>query len=322
MVIHSEGAQSVGTQLEHAVQQAGKRSPSVSLLDLWQLTKPNITLMSSIVAAGSMGIAFSGGAPLLWFENLMALLGIAASVSGASAFNMWLEKDTDGLMSRTKNRPLPAGRLESFWGIIIGAFWSVLSLGLLLRFANIQTAGLMIFALFAYVLVYTPMKRWSSWSIAVGSAPGAMPALMGYTALAGQIDMVGLSLFGVVFFWQLPHSFAITIYREKEYTAAGFVVAPSEVGLWATKVIMLVSTALMAGVSMMIWKLGVASIAYAGIAALLNIWLLGECAVGFRRESVAIKWARRVFVCTLIYQVVLFGALGADIISSSLGILI
>lgn len=308
------GAQSMRGPMSTALSTSGAEQSSLFVSDLIQLTKPNITLMSTIVAGGSMGIAVSTGARVAWFDGILALMGIALSVVGASAFNMWLEKDTDGLMSRTKNRPFPAGRLQAGWGIFVGALASVGSLLLLSYFANALTTACMLLAMFSYVLVYTPMKRWSSWSVVIGSIPGAMPALMGYTALSGTLDWVGLTLFGIVFFWQIPHSLAITIYRQSEYTNAGFVVASTEYGHPMTKAGMLLFSLLTGAVAMMIWYLGVADGLYAVVAGLLSVWLFIECLRGLPTTTPAAKWARRVFLCTLVYQFLLFSALGIDVL--------
>ena len=165
--------------------------------DLLSLTKPKITLMTMIVSLGSMLLAPVH--PTL-VQGLLALLGIAFLVSGSSAFNMYMEREYDGLMSRTKNRALPAKRLSPFWAIVIGSLCSVFGILALYFGSSPLTVWLGIFSLVAYVLIYTPLKRVTSLSLIVGAIPGAMPALLGYTAALGQIDNASLALFGVARF--------------------------------------------------------------------------------------------------------------------------
>lgn len=281
-----------------------------ALRDLWALTKPRITAMSMLVGAGSLLLA---PASMTLVDALLALLAIGLSVAGAGALNMYIERDVDALMSRTRDRPLPSGRLDPFWALFVGGALSAASFPVMAIAANgMLAAWLTAFALFVYVLVYTPMKRTSYWSLVVGSVPGAMPALMGYTAASGAIDPVGLSLFGIVFFWQLPHFLAIGIYREREYVAAGHKVVNAEHSVDLARTLTVATAVPLVAVSLMLWPLGVGSWVYAAIAALLGLWFLGLCVRGFATEN-ANKWARRVFLGSLVHQTVLFAALALDV---------
>jgi protoheme IX farnesyltransferase len=274
------------------------------------LTKPRITLMSVLVAAGSMALA---PVSLGLVNGALALLAVAASVAGAGALNMYLERDVDGLMTRTRTRPLPDGRLDPAWALLVGGALSAVSLPLMAVASNgpIATA-LTGFALFLYVLVYTPMKQRSPWSLVVGAVPGAMPALMGYAAASGTFDMIGLCLFGVVFFWQLPHFLAIGMYREQEYTAAGHKLFNSGRSIDFAKTMIIGTSAPLIACSVMLWPLGVGSWVYGATASLLGVWFIVLCALGFTASN-ANRWARRVFLGTLAYQTILFAVLGLDV---------
>ena len=140
----------------------------------------------------------------------------------------------------------------------------------------------------------------------------AMPALLGYAAITGKVDEVGLVLFGIVFLWQLPHFLAITIYREKEYRKAGYVVAASVFGEDVTRTLIVATALPMVAASLMLVPLDVAGLMYGAVAALLGVWFVVLCALGFTHDD-TVRWARKVFVASLVYQTVLFGALALDV---------
>ena len=278
--------------------------------DLVALMKPNITAMSVLVAGGSLLLAPSSTS---WSQALGVLLAVACSVAGAGSLNMFLERDVDRLMARTKDRPLPAGRMEPYWAILVGGTLAVLSLPLMAASSSGAVATWLTgFAIFVYVWVYTPMKRTSYWSLVVGAVPGAMPALMGYAAVSGKIDAVGMTLFGIVFFWQLPHFLAIGIYREREYVAAGHKLVNAAHGLDLAKTLTVATAVPLLAVSLLLWPLGVGSWVYASVCIVLGLWFMGLCVKGFSTENPN-KWARRVFLGSLVYQTVLFGVLGLDV---------
>ena len=186
-----------------------------SLRDVLTLIKPRITITTIIVSAGSMAFSNTSVMPQYVF---FSLLGIALLVSGSSAFNMYIERNYDGLMKRTKDRPLPSGRLSPQIALELGWILSLIALPALHIGANNTTVLLGVFALFVYVLVYTPLKRVSSLALFVGAVPGAMPALMGYTAVSGQIDKIGLSLFfllSLVFYVQINETILCNKYSPR-----------------------------------------------------------------------------------------------------------
>ncbi len=283
-----------------------------SARDLLQLAKPGISMMSIIVAAGAMALAlFTAGQTATTLSLLSVIVGVACSVAGAGALNQWMEIDLDSRMSRTEKRPLPAGRMDPTFALAFGLVLSAAAMPLL--YAGSPTAaGLNLIALVLYVLVYTPMKQRSAWAVVVGAVPGAMPALLGYAAVTGAVDEVGMVLFGIVFLWQLPHFMAITVYREKEYRKAGYVVAASVLGDDRTRTLIVATALPMVAVSLMLVPLEVAGLMYGAVAALLGVWFIVLCAKGFTQPDTA-RWARKVFLGSLVYQTVLFGALALDV---------
>ena len=187
-----------------------------SLKDIVALGKPSIAAMSMFMAAA--GYLLAGAGPLA--VSLYALIGTALVVASANALNMYLERESDALMSRTKTRPLPDGRMAPFWALFWGIIWGVAGLLVLWFGVNVMTTALAAASLFVYVLVYTPMKSRSHWALVVGAFPGAAPPLMGWTASTGGLEAPGLLLFGVLFIWQVPHFVAISLYRKVEYENA------------------------------------------------------------------------------------------------------
>ncbi len=226
---------------------------------------------------------------------------------------MVIERDVDGLMARTKTRPLPAGRADVWFALIFGIVLSAAALPVLMAGGGPVPVALCLFAQFSYVLVYTPMKQKSWWAVVVGAVPGAMPALMGSAAVTGRIDVVGVILFSLLFVWQIPHFLAISIYREREYTKAGYDVLPARHGVDATKVMIVATAVPLLPIELAFVVNGVAGVIYGIAATLLTLWFLGLCILGFSAEKGA-TWARRVFIGSLVWQTGVFAALALDVI--------
>lgn len=277
-------------------------------LDLVALTKPRITLMTLLVAGGCMMLA---EAHLSLPNACLALLGIALLVSGSSAFNMYIEREHDKLMDRTRNRPLPAGRLKPARALWVGFVTSILAIPALVLSTNLLTAWIGFGSLIAYVLIYTPMKRLSTWALVIGAFPGAAPALMGYTAVSGKIDITGLALFGLAFFWQLPHFIAIGIFRKEEYTKAGFPVIAQVTGEPLAILLTILTTVLIVINAGFLWWLEVGGLFYGCVSTLLGIWFLLIACLGFFSADIKI-WAKKLFMASLVYQSVLFAVLAID----------
>ena len=188
--------------------------------DFLELTKPRITLM--VVATTFVGfyLGLKGKVPLALFCH--TLLGTALVASGASAFNMYFERHLDGLMRRTNERPLPAGRVQPVEAIAFALFITVAGVLYLFVCVNHLTSLVAAVTFVGYLFLYTPLKRRTWLCTLVGAVPGALPAAMGWTAITGRLSWDAWILFAIVFFWQLPHFYAIGWMYREDYARAGF----------------------------------------------------------------------------------------------------
>ncbi len=278
------------------------------LSDFLMLVKPSITLMAVFTAMGGMWLAPTG---ISLTRALFTLLGTGLIVGAANTLNCYLERETDKLMSRTKNRPLPGGRMTARTALVLGLMLTATSLPLLYVFASGLTALLAAFALVAYVWIYTPMKQMSSWALIVGSVPGAMPPLLGWTAATEGIDGAGLALFGILFVWQLPHFIAISMYRQREYDNAGIKTVASQLGLTMAKWQILLWTTALVVVSLALVPLDVAGEFYLVSASLLGLVFISIAIAGFRTRKPN-QWARTVFLYSLVYMNLMVVCLAVD----------
>lgn len=246
-----------------------------------------------------------------WTQLFATLMGTVLVVAAANTLNCYLERDSDRYMARTKNRPLPAGRMSPRVALIFGVVLACISVPTLAILVNPVTGLLAATALVSYVWIYTPMKRISPAALLVGSIPGAMPPLMGWTAVTGRIEWPAVALFGVLFLWQLPHFIAISIYRQTEYDNAGIKTVPSLYGLKAARWHTLFWSAALLPVSLALVPLGVAGWIYFTLAAILGLIFVGWALLGLRARNIK-KWARGLFLYSLAYLTLLFAALLVD----------
>ncbi|MFZ5471241.1 MAG: heme o synthase [Myxococcota bacterium] len=283
-------------------------SKSTALADLLSLVKPRLSALVLCTTAGGIWLA---GRPMALSQWLLALLGTAGTVAAANALNCYLERDTDRFMARTRNRPLPAGRMEPAVALWFGLSLAALSLPALFFGVNPLTALLALVALCSYVLVYTPLKARSHHAMLVGAVPGALPPLIGWTAATGEVELPGVALFGILFLWQLPHFIAIALFRKEEYRQAGLKSVPLEKGDDASRVQVLVYLVLLLPVTLLPYLLGVSGPLYLASALVLGGLFLAVGAWGtFRRLGPA--WARQLFFVSLVHLAGLFAALMID----------
>lgn len=210
----------------------GPRELHAVVRSYWDLSKPAITRM--VLITTGLGVIAAPGS-VRYTDLVPTVIGTGLVVAGANALNMFLERDSDRHMSRTKTRPLPSGRLLPDEALTFGVLVSVVGLMVLSSFVSGLAVGLAAFALLSYVLVYTPLKRVSSIALYVGAVPGALPPAIGYTAVTGSFDRLAASLFLILLIWQIPHFLAITLFRHEEYARAGLRVLPVERGLEHTR---------------------------------------------------------------------------------------
>jgi protoheme IX farnesyltransferase len=289
------------------------RARAFALADLVALAKPRITFMVLVTTAGGLWLAARAqDLPSSWLTIVCTLAGTSLIVAGANALNMYLERDVDRHMDRTKNRPLPAGRMSPRVALWFGVITSSVSVPILAIGVNSLTALLAVLANVSYVLAYTPMKQRSHHALLVGAVPGAIPPLLGWTAVTGRITPAGLVLFGILFFWQVPHFLAIALFRKGDYARAGLVVTPNVIGDHATRHVIVRYTLALVAVSLLLLPLGVAHRGYGVAAALLGALFLGGGLAGLRRGAGTRAWARGLFGISIVYLVLLFAALGLD----------
>jgi protoheme IX farnesyltransferase len=290
---------------------AGSRD--VRARDLVALAKPRITLNVVITVAGGLWLSrrVPDPQPLTTSTILSTLIGIALIVAGANALNMFIERDIDRHMPRTKNRPLPAGRMTPRAALWFGVALSAVAVPILAIGANPLTALLAVLANLLYVLAYTPLKQHSSYALHVGAVPGAIPPLLGWTAGTGRIDVAGVVLFGIMFLWQIPHFCAIATYRKADYARAGIKVLPNTAGELATRHTIVRWTFALVAVSLLVVPLGIAHRGYLALATVLGgVFFVWGC-YGLREGSGA-RWGRSLFKVSLVYLVAVFAALVID----------
>lgn len=288
------------------------RPQSAVWRDYLALTKPNITFLCLLMALGGMGLAPGEMDPV---RVLATLVGTALSVGSANALNMYWERESDKLMKRTRARPLASGRLNARAALWFGIALGVLSVALLAGAVNLLTAILGLVALLGYVLVYTPMKRRSPHALVVGAVPGAMPPLMGWTAMTNELSAPGLVLFLVLLVWQIPHFVAISLRYKDDYAKAGIKAVPVVRGDRHAKWLSVAYSFALIPLSLMFVPLGVASWIYGAVALVLGVWFLVLSMQGLKPLSLAgnQRWARKFFLASLVYLPVLTAGLMLDL---------
>ena len=188
--------------------------------DLSELVKARLSLLT--VATAMAGFALGVQEAWSWLLLAATLVGTALSAAGAAALNQWWERDLDAQMKRTRERPLPAGRMSVSDALLVGVVLSVSGVLCLALFANLLAASLALVTIIFYIFVYTPLKRITSLNTIIGAVPGALPPLIGWTAARGSINAEGLTLFAILFLWQMPHFLAIAWLYRTDYAQAGF----------------------------------------------------------------------------------------------------
>ncbi len=278
---------------------------SEKLNDIYELTKPRITFMILVTTFTGMWLA-SGGPPD-WMLTFYTLLGVALASGSSCAFNNYIDRDIDRIMQRTQNRPLPAGRLSPMTALIVGTVLGVVSMPILYLLVNPLTAALTLFTNFFYVVIYTIwLKRNSPLNTSVGGISGALPAVLGVTAVTNTLTHpVGWALFAIMFLWQPPHFWALALTKTEEYRRVGIPMLPVVRGEWITKRQMLIYTVLLWPASFSLFWLNATGYFYLAAAVVLNVIYLG-LTIDFIRKPLVKKDAMRLFFFSLIYLCVLF----------------
>ena len=289
--------------------------------DYIALLKPRVMSLVVFVALVGMLVAPGGINPLI---GLIAIACIAIGAGASGALNMWYDADIDAVMSRTINRPIPAGRVAPGEALAFGLILSAFSVALLGLATNWVAAAFLAFTIFFYAVVYTMwLKRSTPQNIVIGGAAGAFPPMVGWAAVTGTLSWESFALFLIIFLWTPPHFWALALYKQGDYGAAGIPMMPNVVGEASTRRQILAYSVLLGLSSLLPIVLGMSSWVY-GVAAVISaawfIWL----AVRLWRTPAGAdmrKAARALFTFSLSYLFVLFLALLADNVFLRLGLI-
>jgi protoheme IX farnesyltransferase len=280
-----------------------------ALNDYLILTKVRITALVLVTTAA--GFLLASGARVDLALLAWTLLGTGLAASGAAALNQYLEREADSRMRRTAGRPIPAGRMTPARGLTVGIGLSVAGVAILVAFVNVLTGFLALATVLLYVGVYTPLKRMTPLNTIIGAIPGAIPPVMGWTAVTGEAGLPAWVLFAILFLWQLPHFLAIAWIFRDDYRLGGFPMLPvlDPDGEATGRQVALYCAALVP-VSLIPTFLGLAGPIYFFGALLLGLAFLGAgLMMAVRRRG---KEARRVLLASVTYLPLLLALLVAD----------
>jgi protoheme IX farnesyltransferase len=277
--------------------------------DFLELTKPRITVLVVVTALAAFYLGTPGTVPVIPLCH--ALLGTALVASGASAFNMYLERNLDALMRRTTDRPLPSGRVQSGEALIFAVLVSSAGMIYLFVFVNHLTSLLSALTFLSYLFLYTPLKTRTWLSTAIGAVPGALPVTMGWAAATGGLSLGAWVLFGILFLWQLPHFYAIGWMYREDYARAGFPMLPviDLTGCRTARQVNLYLLALLA-LTALPARIGLVGLTYLTGAIILGIVFFLYGAIFSRRRD--LKSARNLFLASIFYLPVLLALLIVD----------
>jgi protoheme IX farnesyltransferase len=277
--------------------------------DFLALTKPRLNLLVLMTTLGGLYLAAPDGVGLVLLAH--TLIGTALVAGGAAALNQVWERDTDALMRRTSRRPLPGGRLGIAEGAWFGIALSAIGLIDIALKVNAISALVAAATLVSYVLVYTPLKTRTQLSTLVGAIPGALPPMIGTAAASGGITLEGIALFGIVFFWQMPHFLAIGWLYRDDYGRAGIPLLPVlEPDGRRTGQQALLYAAVLWPVSITPVLVGLGGLLYTIVATALGFAFIAVAALFARERSVTT--ARRLFLFSILYLPLLWAALVVD----------
>lgn len=277
--------------------------------DYLALTKPRLSLLSVLTALVGYFAARPPSDPV---KLTLLLIGTMLAAGGVAALNQWMESDTDARMKRTAERPIPAGKVATGSAFVLGSLMCIAALFLLFAKVHPFAALFTLLTIVSYLGWYTPAKRHSRWSTEIGAIAGAFPPLIGWSAGEGRVTALGWILFGILFFWQIPHFMAVAWTYRRDYSAVDFPMLPvrdesgGKVAAWS-----LITTVALVAVSLLPVVFNLASKAYGLAAAGLGAWFLWRAIVFLRPES-RDPAARKLFLTSIAYLPLVLAALVAD----------
>ena len=276
--------------------------------DLVALTKPRIISLLLVTTIAPMFVA---GTPSVSLVVLVAIGGYLMA-GGANAVNMYLDRDIDDRMARTRLRPIPSGRMTPPAVLAFGVALACAATWMLARFVNVLTAALALAGFYFYVFIYTRwLKRSTPHNIVIGGAAGAFPPLVGWAAVTNRVDLAALYLFLIIFYWTPPHFWALALLKQKDYGRAGVPMAPLVWGERETKRQMLWYTLILIPLTVLPFTFGVLGGVYLAAATLLGALFVVEVVQVIRAE-VFNKPAWRLHKFSLLYLALIFAAMVVD----------
>ena len=286
---------------------ASRQSPS-TVHDFVVLMKPGV--MSLVVFTGVAGMLVAPG-HLNLFQQFLTLMCIALATGAGGAMNMWYDRDIDALMLRTLTRPVPAGRVAPDDALAFGLFLAAGSVMIMGLAVNWMAGGLLAFAIFFYVVIYTVwLKRSTPQNIVIGGAAGAFPPMIGWAAVTGDVSLQSVILFSIIFMWTPPHFWALALYRNSDYTRAGVPMMPVVAGAKHTKRLMVAYTLILAAVTLSLPLLGMAHALYTSVAVALNVAFMYHVLKVMNDDTDF--WPKKTFTFSILYLFVLFSAMVLD----------
>ncbi len=277
--------------------------------EFYRLTKPRVVALIMFTAVAGMFLAIPELPDLI--TVLLATVGIGLSAGAAAAVNHVLDADADSVMKRTQNRPLPTGTVGTKHALVLAFLLAAISMALLVATINTLTALLTFFSLIGYAVVYTVfLKHATPQNIVIGGAAGAMPPVLGWTAITGELSTDAFLLFLIIFCWTPPHFWALALYRELDYSKANIPMLPVTHGQKFTLLHILLYTILLIAVTYMPFATGMFGLIYLCITSVLNGIFLYYSVRLFQSYSDSL--ARRTFRFSIHYLAVLFVAMLVD----------
>ncbi len=262
-----------------------------------KLTKPGIIIGNAITAIGGFALASKGDFKVGLF--LAAIGGLSLIVAAGCVANNYLDREIDKKMERTQRRPLATGSISTTNALIFAIILGTLGSALLFFFTNVLALFIALFGFIIYVFFYTFFKYRTTYGTEIGSIAGGVPPVVGYCAVSHQLDGGAFLLFLIIALWQMPHFFAIALFRSKEYAAASIPVLPLVKGVHPTKVRMTFYTLAFFASALLLPFFGYTGYAYLGVALILGLGWLWLCLQGFKAAS-SEKWAHKMFRFSLI----------------------
>ncbi len=278
--------------------------------DYYALLKPRVMSLVIFTAFIGMIVAPAGINP---FIGAVALLSIAVGAGASGALNMWWDADIDRIMTRTANRPIPAGKVSPPEAATFGIFLSVMSVTLLWLATNIVAAALLAFTIFFYVVIYSMwLKRATPQNIVIGGAAGALPPVVGWAAMTGNVPLQAWVLFAIIFIWTPPHFWALALYKEGDYERAGIPMMPNIAGERSTRKQIFAYSLLLAPLGTLPFFLNMASSVYLLVSGGLGIGFIALASKVMRAKNGDYSSAKKLFGFSILYLFLLFGAMGID----------